>query len=347
MSQDNANPLRLFWTRWNDFNGLSSRAEFWPAFIIFIIPIIGLQVYYEYLSQSTRWNEEQVIIVLSLLMFYCIIVFIPVISLKARRLHDANYSGYWLMLSFIPFIGLILLILLALPSVHSGNRYANNSESENAHTESSGFHSPTVSKHSLPAQDVHKKVALTEKQRVLLEYDEEAKSLYDEVSSLGGRWAQLFLQTIEDAEDFDPKLAFEQVIREYDKENSPFDSDEINEIYRQLQARNENAAKEFATAIRTLGTRANVREIHQKILAKLDYAVWNAEGRAPAAVSGQANAPITDPNQNELESLKKALNLNGYRTTSSGDKFRVAEPLGGRTRWMSEAVFRDYASSRT
>jgi uncharacterized membrane protein YhaH (DUF805 family) len=41
----------------------------------------------------------------------------------ARRLHDAGFSAWWLLLIIIPFGFLILLIFMLLPSKLEGNKY--------------------------------------------------------------------------------------------------------------------------------------------------------------------------------------------------------------------------------
>ena len=51
-------------------------------------------------------------------------VLIPSIGVGVRRLHDINKSGWWLLLSFIPIVGAIILILwLVKPSDNGENKY--------------------------------------------------------------------------------------------------------------------------------------------------------------------------------------------------------------------------------
>ncbi|MGP9694559.1 DUF805 domain-containing protein [Brachybacterium sp. AOP25-B2-12] len=49
---------------------------------------------------------------------------IPTFALTVRRLHDANFSGLFLLLGFVPFIGgLIVTILLLMPDREEGSRF--------------------------------------------------------------------------------------------------------------------------------------------------------------------------------------------------------------------------------
>ena len=50
--------------------------------------------------------------------------FIPAISAGVRRLHDTNKSGFFLLISFIPFIGALVLLFFLIPVGTKGkNRF--------------------------------------------------------------------------------------------------------------------------------------------------------------------------------------------------------------------------------
>lgn len=53
---------------------------------------------------------------------YTILAIIPSLALSVRRLHDINKSGGWIFLSFLPFVGGIVLIIWFIQgSVDDGN----------------------------------------------------------------------------------------------------------------------------------------------------------------------------------------------------------------------------------
>ena len=55
---------------------------------------------------------------------YSLAIFLPTLALSVRRLHDIGKSGWWMLLSFVPIIGpLVLLIFWILPSKESDNPY--------------------------------------------------------------------------------------------------------------------------------------------------------------------------------------------------------------------------------
>lgn len=45
---------------------------------------------------------------------YGIVVIIPNITVTVRRLHDIGMSGWWILINFVPFVGFIGLLILAL-----------------------------------------------------------------------------------------------------------------------------------------------------------------------------------------------------------------------------------------
>ncbi len=58
---------------------------------------------------------------------YSLAVLIPSIAVMTRRLHDINKSGWWQLIIFVPFIGVIVLIVFACLEGHPGeNRFGAN-----------------------------------------------------------------------------------------------------------------------------------------------------------------------------------------------------------------------------
>ncbi|WP_127956971.1 DUF805 domain-containing protein [Serratia microhaemolytica] len=56
--------------------------------------------------------------------FYILLTLIPFLAVQVRRLHDANFSGWWALIHLIPFIGqLVMLIFALLPGTVGENRY--------------------------------------------------------------------------------------------------------------------------------------------------------------------------------------------------------------------------------
>ena len=92
------------------FEGRASRSEYW-WFQLIVSP--------SYLI-STILENDIAYFFLGVTLF----TLIPAISAGVRRLHDTNRSGFFLLISFIPFIGGLVLLFFLIPEGTKGkNRF--------------------------------------------------------------------------------------------------------------------------------------------------------------------------------------------------------------------------------
>jgi uncharacterized membrane protein YhaH (DUF805 family) len=97
------------------FEGRSRRAEYWYFvlcnFIVSVVlALIGGVIHTNILST-----------------IYALAALLPSLAVGVRRLHDTQRSGWWLLLAFIPIIGIIILIVwLATDSKPGANQYGPN-----------------------------------------------------------------------------------------------------------------------------------------------------------------------------------------------------------------------------
>ncbi|MBD1139053.1 DUF805 domain-containing protein [Pelagibacterales bacterium SAG-MED46] len=92
------------------FEGRASRSEYW-WFQLIVSPSYFI---------STFLENEISYLFLGITLF----TLIPAISAGVRRLHDTNRSGFFLLISFIPFIGGIILLFFLIPKGTKGkNRF--------------------------------------------------------------------------------------------------------------------------------------------------------------------------------------------------------------------------------
>ena len=95
------------------FEGRASRSEYW-WFQLIVTPSYFI---------STFIENEVSYIFLGITLF----TLIPAISAGVRRLHDTNRSGFFLLISFIPFIGGLILLFFLIPEGTKGkNRFGPN-----------------------------------------------------------------------------------------------------------------------------------------------------------------------------------------------------------------------------
>lgn len=98
--------IGLYFLRYTDFYGRSSRREFWFArlFVLVVGEVIS------HLLPGFSW-------------LWAVAVLVPDLAIAFRRLHDIGRSGVWLLIGLIPIAGwIILLVWFFTPSV-GDNQY--------------------------------------------------------------------------------------------------------------------------------------------------------------------------------------------------------------------------------
>lgn len=99
--------------KWLTIEGRASRSEYWWFQLFNILLSIAIGFICQHIGPL-------IIIFLVLYLYLAIVQF----TLSIRRLHDTDKSGWWLLISLIPFIGgLILLYFFILPSDKGPNRF--------------------------------------------------------------------------------------------------------------------------------------------------------------------------------------------------------------------------------
>jgi len=87
--------VRVCFAKYFDFEGEASRPEFWWFFLFVGVVNLALAVVSSKLSGA-----------------FSLAVLLPFLAVAVRRLHDTNRSGWWLLIWFLPLVGLIVLAFL-------------------------------------------------------------------------------------------------------------------------------------------------------------------------------------------------------------------------------------------
>ena len=107
-----AQAIQMAFNNYINFNGRSSRSEYWwwCLFTFLLGVVLGVIQY------ATGINWLSGLVNLALLL--------PGLGLAVRRLHDINKSGWWLFIALIPLVGAIILIYWYVqPSDQFDNQY--------------------------------------------------------------------------------------------------------------------------------------------------------------------------------------------------------------------------------
>lgn len=86
-----------------NFNGRSSRSEFWWFYLFTVI----VNTVFQMLLGATGGSN----VVMALCGLVSLALLIPGLGMGVRRLHDIGKSGWWWFLVFIPIAGSIILIV--------------------------------------------------------------------------------------------------------------------------------------------------------------------------------------------------------------------------------------------
>jgi uncharacterized membrane protein YhaH (DUF805 family) len=134
--------VRRFFKQYAKFSGRASRSEYWwVTLFIFLVELIPLFFYFiGLISLATTANNydpysgysagpsgfglAMLFIGVGLLLIVGLGLLVPSIAIAWRRLHDGNFAGPFYFLSFIPYVGgLVLLVFTLMPSKAEGRRF--------------------------------------------------------------------------------------------------------------------------------------------------------------------------------------------------------------------------------
>ena len=103
--------------KYADFNGRSPRAEYWYFALFNVAVVMVLAVLGAIIGKLFMYVYYT----------YVLAILVPSIAVSIRRMHDIGRSGWWVLISLVPFIGSIwYIVLAALPSQLGPNQYGPN-----------------------------------------------------------------------------------------------------------------------------------------------------------------------------------------------------------------------------
>ena len=100
-----------------DFNGRATRSEFWYWMLFVFLAGMILQAIDVWVLAANFGSGI-------LNWLFTLAVVLPNLAAMARRLHDTNRTGWWLLIILVPIIGVILLIVWWIrPGTEGENRF--------------------------------------------------------------------------------------------------------------------------------------------------------------------------------------------------------------------------------
>ncbi len=114
--------VKVFFRNYTNFNGRSTRADYWWVMLASFLFGICLGIVFGILRLP-----QQTVAALEGLIYLALLI--PSLALSVRRLHDINKSGWYLLMALIPLAGPIIVFIFYLTdSVNEGNNYGPRAE---------------------------------------------------------------------------------------------------------------------------------------------------------------------------------------------------------------------------
>ena len=81
-----------------DFQGRAPRSEYWWFYLFYFVTyVVAIAI-----DAVATAGILSVVVTLAL--------FLPLLAVSIRRLHDGGRSGWWILISLIPFVGVLVLL---------------------------------------------------------------------------------------------------------------------------------------------------------------------------------------------------------------------------------------------
>lgn len=111
--------VKTCFSKYATFKGRARRSEYW-WFSLFMVILIFVAVIVD--DSMEGIDKETGLGFCSGIL--CLVLFLPSLAVCIRRLHDTGHSGWWYLISFIPFLGsFVLLYFSLLDSSPEENRF--------------------------------------------------------------------------------------------------------------------------------------------------------------------------------------------------------------------------------
>ncbi len=119
--------IQRFFKKYTVFNGRASRSEYWWVQLFIYLVTMALSILLVPGAKTDANGDVQFnfwgYIVIAALIAWGLFIIVPSLALLWRRLHDANFSGWFYLLNLIPGGSFVIFIFTLLPSNPAGIRF--------------------------------------------------------------------------------------------------------------------------------------------------------------------------------------------------------------------------------
>ena len=103
------------------FSGRAQRAEYWYFVLFNLLVGVALSLVDMLLGTYDSGTGNGL-----LAGIYTLAVFLPGLAVTIRRLHDIDRRGWWVLIIFVPLIGILVLLFFMIKDSGPDNRFGPN-----------------------------------------------------------------------------------------------------------------------------------------------------------------------------------------------------------------------------
>lgn len=101
------------------FSGRARRKEYWYFTLVNILANLVMSIIDRILGSALQIESFGLFGVI-----YALFILIPSIAVTVRRLHDTGRTGWWVLIAFIPIVGLLVMLYFLIQDSDEGtNQY--------------------------------------------------------------------------------------------------------------------------------------------------------------------------------------------------------------------------------
>lgn len=141
--------VRRGFSRWRNYSDRATPGEYWWFYLLTLIitgigylvvmatvvamfatgdkvpatRVVGGETVQTTELHPTSTGTAAVVIAVVIFVVVALILFFPALALAIRRLHDTDKTGWWYLISFVPFGGIVLLVFFLMPGTVGPNRW--------------------------------------------------------------------------------------------------------------------------------------------------------------------------------------------------------------------------------
>ena len=115
-------------------SGRATRAEYWWFQFFYYLVVWGLFLAIVLLTDGGTKFVSVESIAWPVIIYY-VLMSIPLFCVRIRRLHDAGFSGWVILLSLIPYVGVLILFIMSLIKSDDDNKWGPNPHKVSARKE--------------------------------------------------------------------------------------------------------------------------------------------------------------------------------------------------------------------